>query len=484
MGNMINKIYQKILKLYSKTTTHYLIGIGIIIFFTLAYIVLLLNKYWQFEYFFVDNVYFDTAIWKVAHLQAPIVNHTALGRINILGDHFHPAIFLFSLLYLITSRQEIIFIGMSIVYGLSAFLAMLVGFKLVKSKFIIYSLLIAYFLYMGTQNAMIYGFHELILMPLFFFLTLFFLFYKHERWYWAGLVFLLLTKESLAAVAITLGIFIIISLPRKRKIGIITIAVSLIYFFIVTHYVIPHFSGKYYYSESSVPKSFGKLAIKLIDPPEKISTFLISNSTFGFLPFLNIATLPMVLQDFFVRYIFAPEGSIQYRLVYHYNLGLVPILLFSSLWSIHKLQKNRKLVKLLPLIGVAVLSFSIYYHRFSSSRGPLLLVFNSEFYKSTRTNSYLWKLVDEVPRDGKIMTQNHLGLAFAHDDVYQMTVSHDYFEKIDPKYVVFDLRDGQNPNNYTPISETDTKNLKELLLDSWNYKISLQRGSFYIFKKL
>ena len=108
----------------------FLAGVGIIILFTLSYILLTLNRYWQFEYFFTDNVYFDTALWKVASGLAPIVRHSALGQINILGDHFHPTIFLFSLLYLITSQQEIVFVGMSVVYGLGAIIGLAIGFKL------------------------------------------------------------------------------------------------------------------------------------------------------------------------------------------------------------------------------------------------------------------------------------------------------------------------------------------------------------------
>lgn len=482
-------IITKLKQLYSRPSTHFWIGISIILFFTISYIVLMLNKYWQFEYFAVDNVYFDTALWKMAHFQAPIVAHPVLGKTNIFGDHFHPVIFLISILYIFTSKQEIVFIAMGVLYGLSAVLAMLIGFKLIKSRFVTYALLTAYFLYIGTQNALIYGFHEINFVPLFFFFLVYTIIFEKWRLYWLALALLLLTKESMMFLTIPLSFFMFFAYPKKRTLAVVTSVISCIYYLFITHYVIPHLSasgGFLYGSDIDYPNNIAHFFHLMTTPPEKVETFVVSVLTFGLLPLLNPLTLPLVLQDFVVRYIIAIPGNVQYTLFFHYNLGLAPLLLFSSIWSIHTFQTNKYLnatQKLLPVFGIIVLLFSFYFYRFYGKRGPLLLVFNKAFYQTTTNNSFLWKLVKKTPQDGSVMTQNHLEYIFAHQGVFPLTSDSKLLKKEDPKYIVVDLRQGQNPNNYFPIDEAQTKELIQTLLEKKVYSIYFQEGTMYILKK-
>lgn len=476
--------------MYTRPWVQYAVGLSIIIFFTACYIVLLLNKYWQFEFFFTDNVFFDQALWKVSRGYVPIVHHTTLEDINILGDHFSLTIFFFSLLYLLTPRQEIIFIGMSLVYGLSAFFGMLIGFKLIKSRFVTYALLVSYFLYLGTQNAMLYGFHELILFPLFFMVAVFALLTNRTLIFWTSFLLILLTKLSLAVACIALGCFILVAFPKKRLTGCAAIVFSVLYYLAVTHIAIPYFSQRFLYAESvHIPQSIHELFFKLTVPKEKIQTFLVSTATFAFLPLANLATLPLLLQDFVIRYLFFKGGNVQYRLFYHYNLGTVPILFFASMWSIHTAQRFLAAqvfrgVKGNLVIGLVIMCAAFYFHRLYEIKGPLLLVFNRDFYAVTQKNAFLWELVEKTPRDGRIMTQNHLGLMFAHDDVVPMETRPYIFVELHPKYIVYDLRRGQNPNNYFPLTEIDTIHFMESLLSRNAYTIYYQNGSRYILKKV
>ncbi len=459
------------------------IGIAIVIFFTISYSILLLHKYWQFEFFYTDNVYFDSALWKVSQFQAPIVRHNLFGEINILGDHFHPTIFLFSLLYWLTSKQEVILFGMSLVYGISAFIGLMITWKLTKSTLVAVTLLFDYFLYMGTQNAMIYGFHELNLMPLFFMLTLSAIFFQKWRLYWISLLLLLLTKETMAVVTFCIGIFMFFEFRDKRKIAFLTLIVSVIYYFAVTNYVIPGFTGKFLYNQFESINNIYDVVDKLINPREKLSTFFVSLSSFGFLPLLNPATLPLVLEDFLIRYLFGIRGNVQYRLFYHYNLVLAPILFFASVWTIRKWKLRKKFYLFIPIMILTAFLFTIYYHRFSPARGPLLLVFNRDFYQVTKNNAFLWELVEKTPRDGRIMTQNHLAYAFSHDDVYLFPTYLHELRQINPKYIVYDIREGQNPNNHFPISSGLIEEFANTLIKSGEYQVYFQKNTMNILKK-
>lgn len=487
----LSLIINKLSNLYKKRSIQYAIGITIILFFTVSYIILLLNKYWQFEFFSADNVYFDTALWKVSHFQAPIVTHTILGKINIFGDHFHPTIFLFSLIYMVTDKQEAILSGICAVYGLSAFFGMFVGFKLIKSRLITYALVIAYFLYLGSQNALLYGFHEVDLVPLFFLSMIFAHYYDKKILFWISFILLLLTKESIVSVTICFGIFLFFTSPKKkRSTSVLLIIISIVYFIVVTKFVIPSFSGRYFYSNLVIPTDLKDLIYKLTVPKEKFETFFVSMSTFAFLPLMNLFTLPLVIQDFILRYAFPIPGLIEYELNFHYNLILAPVLLFSSIYSISIMKKKRFLNKFINIFPILLIVVSIYYLRFYRIKGPILLPFLKDFYQTTKNNKFLWNLVKHTPRDGSIMTQNHLAYIYAHNDVYllpnevNMIATLKTLQAINPKYIVYDLRQGQNPNNYFPISERKTKDITTSVVALKLYKIFYNEGSMYILKRI
>jgi uncharacterized membrane protein len=486
---------KKLQKFYSLPKVQWGIGLSIILFFTISYILLLLNKYWQFEFFSVDNVYFDTALWKLAHFKNPIVDHAVMGRISIFGDHFHPVILLFAALYWFTDKQEVILIAMSVVFGLSAILAMQISFKLIKSRFITYVLLIAYFMYLGTQHAFLAGFHELNFMPFFFFLLMFSIINNHWRFYWVALFLFLFVNESMIFITITLSFFIFFALKNRKKEAIITVLISCVYYYVISHYVIPAFSHRFLYSQIDLPNDIPDWLHHFVYPPEKKETFIVSLSTFAFLPLLNPFTLPLVLQDFFVRYIFEISGNVQYTLYYHYNLALVPLLYFSTVWTIKQFQEMKKLkkyVKFLPLLGVIILLSTIYFHRLYKQRGPLLLVTNPAFYQTTKDNAFEWEFVKKIPRDGTIMTQNHLAYIFAHQGAYLMPDKYHYFDEyhvehftpVKQEYIAVDLREGQNPNNYFPLGEGGTKEMIQDLVAKKQYKIIYHKDAEYILKKV
>ena len=43
--------------------------------------VISVNRYWQYQTFYIDFGIYDDAIWKVAHFQTPIVDKGPNGRL-------------------------------------------------------------------------------------------------------------------------------------------------------------------------------------------------------------------------------------------------------------------------------------------------------------------------------------------------------------------------------------------------------------------
>jgi hypothetical protein len=189
----------------------------------------------------------------------------------------------------------------------------------------------------------------------------------------------------------------------------------------------------------------------LILPKEKIGHFVSMASLASY--HFNPATLPLVPQDF-LRYLFPIQGNIQYTLEFHYGIALVPLLTFSSIWSVHVWEK--KVHKLfLSLIAIFIIASCVGFHMFYKSRGPLQQVYIPAFYSVTKDNAFLWELIDKVPKKGKIATMNHLGFALADRDVYQLPLTITQLHTLDPDYVVYDKRREQSPANILSFSSFD-----------------------------
>lgn len=458
----------------------------ILIFFTISYILLVLHRYWQFQYFFTDNVYFQKALWNVARFQAPIVDHKFLGRIHIFGDHFHPTIFVLSLFLPLVGRHELTQLAMIIPLSLSLVLAIRVSSLLIKDAWVRMTIIFASFLYLGTQHAMIFGFHEVHLVPFFFWIMLYGYFFKKNKVYVSGLVLLLLTKETMAVVVFCWGLFLLISGKKSQlRHALLIMGVALGYFFVVTKMVIPYFSTGYLYSTAiSLPKDLPSLINLLILPTEKIGTFFVSMASFGFLPLLNPATLPLVLQDFLLRYLFPIQGNIQYTLEFHYGIAIVPLLTFSSIWTVHVWQKKVHTL-ILFLIAIFIVFSCVGFHMFYQGRGPLQQVYIPAFYSVTKDNTFLWELVDKVPKKGKIATMNHLGFALADRDVYQLPLTIAQLHTLDPDYVVYDKRREQSPANILSFGSFDDylEFIDELEKDK-GYKEYFSKGTLRILQKV
>lgn len=482
LNRFIQKLHYSMTNLKS-SQLHYLVGLGISVIFFILYTLLMLHKYWQFEYFFIDNVYFHSALWKLSQFEAPMVHHRLLGEINIFGDHFHPTIILVAILMRFFPWNETVFVIMSLTYAIGGYIIFLVGLKLIKNKAILYLLMLSYYLYIGTQNAFMFGFHEINLVPLFFAITIWGLINKKYLIYVVGLVLLLLTKESMAIVGMALGLFIVLSNKNLIRIGIVTIIASSMWFIIVTRLIIPHFSdGRFLYTEVSYPQSASQIVTRLIDPPQKIHTFMISISSFGLLPILNVAASPLVYQDFLTRYLVSIPNNIQYTLTYHYGVALAPMLLVSSIWSIRIIEKNRR-KGILLLLAIILCGGLTYSQLGLEQRAPILLTLNQEFYRNTNRNAFLWELVEAVPSSGTVMTQNHLGLPLSRQTTYMLALNYKDLMKIYPDYLVYDLRPGQNPNNYYPISESQWKIISEQAIKSGDYRTIFSKHDMVVLER-
>lgn len=441
--------------------------------FAFASILVSINRFWQYEVFYYDFGIFDRAIWLVSQFKLPIIDHLAMGEKLIFADHFNPSIFIFSPLFWITDRAEILLISQSLIVGISGFFIYIIGKIVTKNPLFSLSVFISYYLFIGLQNAVVFDFHEITVATLF--AVLCFYFFLRNRKIWT-LTFFLITigfKESNFLFGIGLAIAFFILNKTWRKFSVFLFTFSIIWGIIAIKFIIPYFSGGAYGYEVGFSLDKINLIDDLLGNSAKRHTVFYSLLSFGFLPILSPAFWFLIIQDLSVRFL-----SNRTSLGLHYSALLSVILAISSLYSFSVLQKIKNIRKHIGIVSLLIIFNSIFLYRFVL-RGPLALSYNTDFYTHTKDFQFLNNLVSQIPSHTTVMAQNNLASHFTHQkDIWVIKYG---YESYKPEYVIFDLRSGQNINNFFPTSNISFI-LQKILRDT-NYSDIYNNGNQYIFKR-
>lgn len=444
--------------------------------YTLACVLVSLHRYWQYDAFYYDLGIFDMAIWKVSRFKAPIIDHLAMGGKWIFADHFVPSIFLFSPLYWITNKTEMLMIVQSLCVGLGLFFGFLIAKKILRHKLIQLALLVSFMGYIGLQNAIISNFHPIVaaILPL----MICFWAIINQKWllYWLSFIILLGFKEDMAIIGFGLGIYIFLRNKKMSKIGVLTSVFSLIYGLLVIKFIIPGFLGKRFGYSPNMDRPLINWITDFFWPPVKIKTLVVSFATFGFLPLFYLPLLPTILGTFYSRFVLV-GGPARFGLAMHYSALISPLMFMASVEALKCLEKKMK--PFLSYYALIIIFIVLVFHRFIF-HGPLGLVYHPEFYKNTPRHKFLNEFVKKVPTDGRVMTQNHLAVRFAHYDVVMLR---EKYWQYNPKYIVIELRSGQNANNFWPMQDWAVKKMVEKLKKDKNYKLIYNFSEQYIFEK-
>ncbi|MFH1971195.1 MAG: DUF2079 domain-containing protein [Patescibacteria group bacterium] len=471
------KVIKKLLNLVSKHID--LITYLFIAFYTLLALSVSLGRFWQFQSFYYDFGIFDSAIWKVAHFQLPIINHVNFAGIDriIFADHFNPSIFLLSPFYWVTQRQEMLLVVQVLAVSGGALISYKLARKTLKSKVASLSLVVAFLGYVGMQNALISDFHEATIAVLFLMLLFWAMLKKRWGWYFVCLLIILGFKESFAGLGVGLGLILLIR-KTNWKVALGTILISMVWGFVVIKYVIPYYSGGFYYfAPTKLPQTLGELVIAITVPPSKVKAVIYSFATFGFLPLFNLSVLPAIFENFFERFVLSSYKGVDLGM--HYNATLSPLMFMGALGVFVWIEKRKKLAKFSGILGGFIILIVLFLHRFTL-RGPLALGYNRVFYQQFQASNYVRNFVKEIPDGGLVMTQNDLAVRFTHGKLMLITL--DYI-KYSPDTVVLNLTPGQNPNSLYPLGYEGSTKLKDELLKDENYQLTKFADELYLFTK-
>lgn len=473
--------YMKRLWKFNQEKFFNLLSLGFILLYTIAALTVVLNRYWQFQDYYLDFGVFDMAIWKVSRFMLPYIDHVDYGvkNIFIFANHFNPSIFLFSPLFWITNRSEVLLIAQTLCVSVAAYIGLNIAKNILKDGLAVFALVFAFLGYVGLQNALITDFHDatVIVLPM---MILFWSFLK-SKWklYFLCLIIILGFKESFAGFGVALSVFVLIKNRKFWKISLATFLISFFWGYISIKYLIPYFAeGKYFFMPQSLPNNLVDFVSSFYTPILRFKTIVYSYLTFGFLPIFNLSVLPMIFENFFERYVLSNGKGIDLGM--HYNAPLSPIMFMGSLLVFVYMQKRKILKRLIIPYSIFIILTVIILHRFVL-RGPLGLFYNPIFYKQNSAVSYVNNFINQIPKNGLIMTQNDLATRFTHNNVKLLRSD---YESINPDVVALNLTPGQNPNSYFPLSLKQTKDLRDSLIRDDNYSLEKFADELYLFKKI
>ncbi|HSA83293.1 MAG TPA: DUF2079 domain-containing protein [Patescibacteria group bacterium] len=465
--------------LLKKVSNHRIIDVIVVcltILFTLAGALVSLNRYWQYEVFYYNFGIFDQAIWHVSRFQPPIIEHLLVGGRWLFADHFDVSILLLAPVYWITDRSEVLLIVQAIFVGLAGFFIYKTGVAIFKDKLLALSIAWCYFFFVGIQNAIITDFHEVTIMTLPVALTFFAIVTKRKKLFWVTFLITLGFKEVTFLLGCGIAIFLFFYNKAWRKQAVIAAIVALLWGFLAMKVFIPYFSQGLYLHWPDLPESVLDKVVALGDHPLKRETLFFSFLQYGFLSAFAPGMWFAILQEYVLR--FLPKFHYTYwTLGLHYNavvsvlLSLSAVFGFSFLLRYKVIQQGKYLLALLLMLNAFVL-FRFVHH------GPFLLAVHPVFYEHTKDFAFLDSLIARIPKDSSIMTQNNLGVRFTHQEFIFLRQN---YEPYAPDYVLLDVREGQNPNNF--LFGPDIPELITKLQRDSNYDLIYHQGEQYIFKR-
>lgn len=382
--------------------------------FALAYSIISVFRIYNFNAHAYDLGIFTQAFYQFSHFE---FSNTVRDVSHLWGDHFHPILVPFSLLYRLIPSVYFLVILQALVVALGAVPIYLIALKKLKSSWAGLVLATAYLSFIGLAKAIEFDFHPITLATTAFLLVFYFYLLDKKWWYWLGLVVLLACQEDVAIFVAMLGIFIFVTNRQKRWMGALTFALGIMWFYVVTKLVIGALAdgGYIYFAYSSLGETPTEAVKAIMISPlhairamtnhaSKMQTVLSAFSSFSFLIFFSPAF-------FILAVAMLGEGlwndAMSRWSGFHYEAIVAPVLIISAIYAISQIMlfcRAKYRPALLTFLAMMVLSSSVCValHRHT----PLVRIFKLSFYKVSPEISALHQLIPKVPKNASVSAQH------------------------------------------------------------------------------
>ncbi len=394
-----------------------------------------------------------------------------LSRFAIHGDII---LILLSPLYLIWNDVRMLLIAQTLGIGLAAVPIYFLANKVLNSRIAGLSIALAYLLNPGVQWTNIFDFHGVSLAMPFLLSAFFFGYIKKWPIYWLFVLLALTTKEEVSSLVFMLGLAVGFVF-KERRIGFTTSLIGLFWFITMVFVVMPYFSLK-----------GSHWGLSLFQPGRVFSAsslwYLIDLiKPFGFIPLLGLPWLLLSLPEFLINIL--SKSSFMRMLTFHYDSGIVPALIISTIFGLKYLRaylKNRGLSiqviqKVQYLVLLVILFFAI---KTNISLGPLPYSKASwpQTYKVSKEDIEFESVLQKIPEDAVVAASGNIRPHITHrkyaHNLPNGTESASFVAILTEERVYFGIKK----------LEFEEK-LVKILQSSDNHKLINQTGKFYLYER-
>jgi len=391
----------------------HLIFVLIFIFFV-SYSALAIGKHSRFETAAADLGIYTQSVWHYSRFEAPF---SSIKNLNQLGDHFTPTLALFTPFYWIFPSA----ISLLIAQSLIVVIGVLPIWWFAKEKLGIGAGLIisfAYLFFVGIQSGIDFNLHPEVIAATWIGFSIYFLLKKNFFWYFVFLFLALGSKEDIPLIFLGLGFHALI-VRKWYAIGVYTLLISLIWFYLSTSILMPYFSRTQIEFLNLTPKATGFLSAlfshpfelfkNLTSPFYKIETILTLFGSFAFLPLFSGLAWLAAPATFINR--FVSNDWSRWSTHFQYSATIAPLLALSTVLGIENLKAILKKVEFKKLKIICLLA--ILVGTFWANRPgwdppfitpPLQQIFKRSFWVLSENQKLAHQIIRTIPAQAFVAT--------------------------------------------------------------------------------
>src|SRR3990167_711885 len=454
----------------------------LILVFWIIYSYISIIKHLHYQTFTWDTGFFDQLLWKLSRFKEPV---SSFSNLHVFGDHFQFILLVFVPLYWLPQSINFLFIANAFVAVLASLPVYLISFKVNKSKAFALAVSFSMLIFTSMQFAILDGFHQSVFSPLFYAFAIYGLVFGSNWIYWSSLLGLLITKEEMALLAVSIGIIAFFKGDKSK--GLATIAISLATFFFTIYFFLPMIQGEYVHSDSgALGQSPLEVLRTIVAEPIlffilllistiKIKTVIETFFSFGFLPIFSPIYLIPAFQQFAVRFIDTITIH-RWTNLNHYAFPLASIMAVAAIFS------ARTLERILKLRGKLYLFLTLYLIFFALAQdyllhGPVNSLLKADFYVKKQWMRDNDEVLKFIPKGASVAATNNFGPHISQRDKFYLIMEENFAD-----YLLLDLEDG--PNKYSPLDYPKTLEVFKQEILSGEYETIMQVNNAFLLKRI
>jgi uncharacterized membrane protein len=430
---------------------------------------------------------YDQVTWNTLHGRFFFYTTTGQPALHF-SNHASLNILLVAPFYLIHSGPETLLFLQAAAIGLGGLPLFWLGREKLKSDLAALSLLLAYLLFPTLEIVTLWDFHPPVLSVGFFMFAFYFLVKRRPVWFLVFVILAISGKESLPLQGAFLGLYAMLRY-RAWRLGGITMALCLAWFFAVMYWLIPAYSvtGEhlfigYYADLGDTPAQIvltaltrPDLILKNVWQPDKLRYLYDLLTPFAYLPLAGLPVLLIGTPSFAINLLSA-NTAMHDATGGQYGADVAPWLAWGALYGLVYLRRAinywrpAMATAATTLLSLILVSVAVVWHLF---RGYSPLAFDPPHWEITRHDRLAERFLAQIPAEASVAAQGKL-----YPHLSNRVIAYQLPDVNQAEYVFFDVTTGT-----WPVHPNDIHTLAQDLLRSGEYGVLDAADGYLLLKR-